>query len=183
LTKLKEGSSSAPCDRCLYWPEECHDPIGSHSLSKCWLETISFQGHVVKVKAWPRNAGDGTLNVTFSPELVGQNEVSVFRGFCNRHDTTLFRCLDTLNIEPTIEDCMKLIYRSVTREFAAKYHVVKVMVEAGMRNDPEAFERSVLPQINFAMILLRYKFEIENALISGDYRDYEHWGHPNSEQT
>jgi hypothetical protein len=164
LTKLKEGSCSAPWDRCLYWAEECHDPIGSHSLSKCWLETISFQGHVVKIKAWPRKSEDGAPNLTISPELVGQNEVSVFRGFCNRHDTSLFRSLDTLDVEPSTEDCMKLIYRSVTREFAAKYHAVKVLLEAGMREDPKAFE----------MILLRYKFEVENALISGSYGDYEH---------
>jgi hypothetical protein len=138
------------------------------------LDTISFQGHVVKVKLWLRKGADGKQVSTFSPELYGQNEVSVFRGFCNKHDTALFRNLDTLTVEPTADDCMKLIYRSVAREFAAKHRVVATFLDAGMGKDPEAFRRFVFPQILFTMDLLEYKFEIESVIASGDFSDYDH---------
>lgn len=174
LKKLKEGTNAPPLNRCLYWLEDCRGSIRSHSLSKCWLDTISFQGHVIKVQLSLTKDEDGNGARTFSPELFGANEVSVFRGFCNKHDTALFRNLDTLTVEPTVDDCMKLIYRSVSREFAAKHHVVATMLEAGMGKDPEAFEKSVFPQIVFTIGLLEYKFKIENALASGDFDDYSH---------
>jgi hypothetical protein len=174
LKKFKEGTNAPPLNRCLYWLEDCRGSISSHSLSRCWLDTISFQGHVVKVKLWPRKGEDGKQVSTFSPELFGQNDVSVFRGFCNKHDAALFRNLDTLTVEPTVDDCMKLIYRSVAREFAAKHHVVATLLGAGMGKDPEAFKKFVFPQILFTIGLLEYKFEIENALASGDVNDYDH---------
>jgi hypothetical protein len=39
-----------------------------------------------------------------------------------------------------------------------------------MGKDPEAFKKFVLPQILFTFGLLEYKFEIENALASGNQR-------------
>ncbi len=158
----------------MYWLENCSNPIGSHKLSKCWLDTIAFEGHVVKVKLWTRQREDGKQELIFSPELFGWNEVSVFQGFCNKHDSDLFRDLDSLKVEPTAADCMKLIYRSVAREFAAKHHVVDVFLEQGMAGDPEAFKTNVLPQMAFGMRLLEYKLEIESALASRDFSDYEH---------
>jgi hypothetical protein len=174
LKKSREGTNLPPLNRCLYWLENCNGSIASHSLSKCWLDTISFQGHVVKVKLWPRKGEDGKQTPTFSPELIGQNEVSVFRGFCNKHDTELFRNLDTLMVKPTTDDCMKLIYRSVAREFTAKHHMVATFLDAGMGKDLDAFNKFVFPQILFTMTLLEYKFEIENALASANFSDYEH---------
>src|SRR6266446_4720280 len=173
INRLKAGANVPPLNRCLYWVENCRGSINSHSLSRCWLDTISFQGHVVKMTLGPRKTEDGKQQFVFSPELIGQNEVSVFRGFCNKHDTILFRSLDTLAVEPTREDCMKLIYRSVTREFAVKHHAVATQLDAGMGKDAEASKKFVFPQILFTMGLLKYKFEIENALTSGNFSDYE----------
>ena len=174
LRKFNEGKNAPPLNRCLYWLEDCRGAIGSHSLSRCWLDTISFDGHVVKVKLWPRKGEDGKDVSTFSPELFGQNEVSVFRGFCEKHDAALFQNLDTLTVEPTLDECMKLIYRSVAREFTAKHHAVAVLLDAGMGKDSEAFKKFVFPQTLFTFGLLEYKFEIENALASGDFNDYDH---------
>jgi hypothetical protein len=172
--KLKEGSNKPPLNRCMYWLENCSDPIGSHSLSKCWLDTITFQGHVVKVKAWTRKGKDDKQELIFSPELFGWNEVSVFQGFCNKHDTELFRNLDSLKLEPTVQDCMTLIYRSVAREVAVKHHVVSVFLEQEMGHDSKAFQTNVFPQMAFTMRLLEYKLQIESALASGEFTDYEH---------
>ena len=99
---------------------------------------------VVKVKLWMRKDKDGNQAPTFSPELFGQNEVSVFRGFCNKHDTALFRNLDAGALEPTVDDCMKLIYRSVTRESDALHHAVATLLGYRYGNDPEAFKKSGL---------------------------------------
>jgi hypothetical protein len=52
--------------------------------------------------------------------------------------------------------------------------VVATFLDAGMGKDPDACNKFVVPQILFTMGLLEYKFEIENALASGDFSDYEH---------
>jgi hypothetical protein len=175
LGKWKEGKNPPLLDRCMYWLEDCSDSIKSHSLSRCWLETVEFQGHVVKAKlGLHRPDAGGQKQFAFFPELVGCNDVSVFRGFCNKHDTQLFQNLDTLNVEPTADDCMKLIYRSVARELAAKHYAVAMFLEQGMGANEEAFKSFVWPQMDYALNLLSYKFEIEAALASGAYSDYEH---------
>ena len=69
---------------------------------------------------------------------------------------------------------MRLMYRSVSREFAAKHHAVAVFLEQGIGDDPEAMKIHVFPQMVFAMGLLEHKLEIEGTLASGNYSDYEH---------
>lgn len=158
----------------MYWNEHCTDPpIGSHSLSKCWLETIMFEGHVAKVVLSLQKQENGHMQPTGHIKLFGWKEASVFRGFCSKHDAALFLNLDCLDIAPTTDDCMRLVYRSVCREASAKHHIVKEFHKIGMTSDERGI-KSVMPEIAFGLQLFKYKFEIEQALASGNYSHYEH---------
>lgn len=171
---LREGNHAPPFGRCMYWKEDCTaPPIGSHSLSKCWLETIMIKGHIVKISWSMEKDARGRIQPTVCPDLLGWKEASVFQGFCNRHDTELFRNLDGLNVLPTLDDCLRLVYRSVCREAAAKHHIVDEFNKLGMA-DEERGRKHVMPQVQFGLHLFNYKFEIENSIATGNYTDYDH---------
>ena len=174
IKKLREGSHPPPLGRCMFWDEACGDPpIGSHSLSKCWLETIMFEGHVAKMALSMEKDANGRLQPTGHIDLIGWNEASVFQGFCNKHDTELFLNLDSLDVTPTIDDCMRLVYRSVCREAAGKHRIVSVFHAQGMTADERGMQ-NVLPEVGFGLRLFKYKFEVEAVLASGDYSDFDH---------
>jgi len=54
------------------------------------------------------------------PRLVGFRVASTFTGFCSRHDTELFRALETEGFTGTPEQCLLLACRSTCRELYAK---------------------------------------------------------------
>ena len=56
----------------------------------------------------------------FSARLEGVRVASTFTGFCNLHDTELFRPLESKSFAGTSEQCLLLAFRSACREFYAK---------------------------------------------------------------
>jgi len=174
IVKLRKGNPTTPMDICMYWPESCSgEPTGSHSLSRCWLEALAFEGHVLRFAPPQMRKIEGQKMPVFAPEHVGVGEASVFKGFCNRHDTELFKELDTLDFDPSLENCVRLIYRSVCREISIKHHVVKVWIESPMGKNPTFFEKNVAPEMGRAVHLIAYKQQVETAIARRDYSDFE----------
>src|SRR5690606_31784180 len=70
-------------------------------------------GHVYAVGRPKRIAKD-----TFPIEIqrMGLRDVSVFNGFCAKHDRDLFQCLETAPFRFTPEQIFKLAYRTVSKE-------------------------------------------------------------------
>ena len=97
----------------------------------------------------------------------------MFRGFCNRHDTEIFKELDTLDFDPSLENCVRLIYRSVCREISVNQHVVKVLFDSSMGKDERFFEERIAPEITRTKYLVQFKLGVEAAMSSGNYSDYE----------
>ncbi|MES2307694.1 MAG: hypothetical protein V4507_02440 [Verrucomicrobiota bacterium] len=173
MSQISRGNKNPPLDSCLYWGEPCLEPpIFSHSLSKCWLNHLQVDGHLVKLGVFQKKTdqGDATL---FCPDAVGCGEASVFKGFCNKHDTELFRGLDRLDVNASPEICVKLIYRSVCKEFMAKYSVVASFLNNQIVNDPKTHPYCGAEMIR-CMELLKYKYKIEDAIQTGDYSDFSH---------
>jgi hypothetical protein len=56
----------------------------------------------------------------FRPLLEGIGKAMTFRGFCNLHDTELFRPIEVDPIEPSIEQAVLLGYRAVSFELFQK---------------------------------------------------------------
>lgn len=173
LKRIRSQKHPPPLGRCMYWAEPCSEkPIGSHALSKCWLEKILWDGHVLKFVGDLKIVGNHTYKI-LRPDGVGWGEASVFQAFCNSHDTSLFRNLDRLDIAPTQDDCLKLAYRSVCREFAAKHQVVGVYFKQGMAGD-ERGAKMMTPDLLFGLRLFQYKTELEEDMVGGNFGDYEH---------
>ncbi|MBB2693086.1 UNVERIFIED_ORG: hypothetical protein GGI63_004021 [Rhizobium esperanzae] len=111
-------------EKCLEPTLSCPEPaINAHSVQNATsLGLIAEQNHVYELRMRVRN---GEPQCTF--EKVGRNQASTFPGFCGRHDTEIFKPIDTkpLSLEDT-EQLFLIAYRSVSREL----HTV---MEAAMR--------------------------------------------------
>lgn len=103
--------------RCLEPTMQCdHPAIRAHSIQN--RQTITLLEQDNHVFAWqPRFSQDG-------PEIalrrIGRNDASTFAGFCNQHDTELFKPLDTKPLDAADrEQFFLLAYRGITCELHA----------------------------------------------------------------
>lgn len=88
--------------------------VSAHTLSlESMLRRIAVDGHVYASGAAKRIAAD-----TFPIEIQrkGLRDVSVFNGFCARHDRDLFACLETIPFRFTRQQNFMLAYRAAARE-------------------------------------------------------------------
>lgn len=97
-------------------PYEDHEGpiISAHTLSiEAMLRKIAFDSHVYSLVQAKRIARD-----TFPIEIKrrGLRDVSVFNGFCKKHDVELFACIETEPFYFKRKQLFMLAYRNVARE-------------------------------------------------------------------
>jgi hypothetical protein len=101
--------------KCLHGDLTCEGrPIDAHSIQNARvLELIQTDGHVLMPDL---RLVDGQPKVEFVK--VGRNDASTFTGLCSKHDTELFKAIDTepLDLDDS-EHLRQLAYRAVMREF------------------------------------------------------------------
>lgn len=88
--------------------------VSAHTLSvESMLRKIAVDGHVYTFGQPKRIAKD-----TFPIEVQrkGIRDVSVFNGFCSKHDRELFACLETESFRFTRQQLFMLAYRATARE-------------------------------------------------------------------
>jgi hypothetical protein len=103
--------------RCLEPMMQCGQPaIRAHSIQNRQTITLLEQDNHVIV--WqPRFSKTGP---DIALRRIGRNEASTFAGFCNQHDTELFRPLDTKPLDSgNGEQLFLLAYRGITCELHA----------------------------------------------------------------
>jgi hypothetical protein len=100
--------------KCLPPSMDCDEkPIHAHSIQNARvLDLIQTDGHVIMPQYKLAN-GEPVMKV----EKVGRNEASTFTGLCSKHDTELFKAIDTEPLDvDNCEHLRQLAYRSVMRE-------------------------------------------------------------------
>lgn len=97
-------------------PMSDHEPsiVSAHTLSvESMLRVIAVDGHVYAPGQSKRIAKDA---FPIEIQRKGIRDVSVFNGFCSRHDRELFMCLDTDLFRFTRQQLFMLAYRATARE-------------------------------------------------------------------
>lgn len=99
--------------------------VAAHTLSvEAMLRRIAVASHVYGVTQSKRISRD-----TFPIEIqrMGLRDVSVFNGFCQRHDRELFACLETEPFRFARKQTFMLAYRAVARECYLKRKQYEVL--------------------------------------------------------
>lgn len=96
--------------------------VRSHTLQLAGvLSTIALNRHVYGLDVFGEPDPNGKPRYT----LIGVRKASTFTGFCSRHDTELFRRLETQPFIASKEQLFLLAYRALTKEVYAKRFAVK----------------------------------------------------------
>jgi len=103
--------------RCLEPTMQCGDPaIRAHSIQN--RQTIALLERDNHVIAWQPRFSQAGPDIAL--RRIGRNDASTFAGFCNQHDTELFRPLDTKPLDGADrEQLFLLAYRGITCELHA----------------------------------------------------------------
>lgn len=111
---------SASADSC-----SAPQPIQSHTIQKRGgLHAVSENGHVYSVK---RGFADIRKDLgTVDLKTLGVRAASTFPGFCNRHDTELFRPVEIADAAMSDWNAFLLSFRAIAYELAAKITEIKI---------------------------------------------------------
>jgi hypothetical protein len=103
--------------RCLEPTMQCDRPaIRAHSIQNG--QTIALLERDNHVLAWQPRFSQAGPDIAL--RRIGRNDASAFTGFCNQHDTELFRPLDIKPLDGTDrEQLFLLAYRGITCELHA----------------------------------------------------------------
>lgn len=95
------------------------DIIKAHSVSKeLFLRKISRNNKVYSLKI-------DMIKYKISIKDIGINEASIFYGFCNKHDTNLFKDFEMEEFMASSNQLLKIGYRSLCLEIFKKIKVIK----------------------------------------------------------
>lgn len=100
--------------KCLPPSMDCDEkPIRAHSIQNARvLDLIQTDGHV-RMPQYKLVKGEPVMEFA----KVGRNDASTFTGLCSKHDTELFKAIDTEPLDvDNCEHLRQLAYRSVMRE-------------------------------------------------------------------
>jgi len=122
------------------------------------LKSIARAGKVYSFKPHPMFLMK--RNGRLVPELIGISQASTFRGFCEAHDSTLFKPIETRNFSSDPEQLLLLNFRAVTRRVHSD--------EVGLRQAPNFLKadrgRSRHEQRQMFVMAERYREEKEAML-------------------
>ena len=92
--------------------------VRSHTVSRSqYLSIIAENEHVLQWKHLPWSP---TKERLISLERIGLKEASTFNGFCNHHDTKLFKEIDTTPFRASPHQLFAQVYRAHARQVYCK---------------------------------------------------------------
>jgi len=124
LGHVRKLLGAAYCSHPMASPQECKGKIvRAHTLQKSGsLSTICVNKHVYG----PDKGGMPDASGVFPFKPIGVNKASTFTGFCQRHDTELFRPLEVEPFTATKEQLFLLAYRALSKEVYAKRFALRM---------------------------------------------------------
>lgn len=119
-TMKDEGFCSHPAAGA----ETCGKLIRSHTIQRSGgLSSIAENGHVLSFLKGYKNI-DRKRN-KLAPELVGLRDAATFRGFCDKHDASMFRSVEHGEVKLDKESAFLLSFRAMAYEHYTKTAAVR----------------------------------------------------------
>jgi len=131
---------------CLLGESNCRErPIKSHSIQEASLRKISDSSSHVYHFASPDFSELQHIygKAVYFPKKISISKASVFNGFCIKHDTELFRCVEIREIEPTAEQLNALHFRAASRSFEGNLGLIEAMNSIRTYDYPEYHDPTI----------------------------------------
>lgn len=160
--EFQEGYCSHPDASELTCSERI---IRAHTIQRHGgLAEIAENGHVMSVKAGIEDIFDN--NGRIEPKLVGVRSASTFNGFCENHDTSMFRPVETGVTDLSAETVYLLTFRALAYELYTK--------RAALRSDPIQREMDFGKPFEIQAIIQTRLHFLKQGMIRG-LADLELW--------
>lgn len=127
---IKKRIKIADSGRCLHYDTgvRCGKIIKAHSIQRSKsLESIAENGHVYVISQKFTDIRNNFGRICYKKE--GINNVSTFKGFCDKHDNELFEPIDNQFFIPSDHQVCLYAYRSICRELFVKENSLKLWEE------------------------------------------------------
>jgi hypothetical protein len=167
MKEMQAAQQRGVFGQCMSSLDECREPpISSHVLAESWLRNIAdATRHVIKFEITTNNLAKSGVRIEPRRVGVGEKTAVTFPGFCRRHDSELFSCLETAEFTATPAQLLALTYRSVCREACAKYQMVKCHLPRALDKEAPLFlTEKVVTEFKNCIRLLARKQELEKSL-------------------
>lgn len=116
--------------------------IRSHTVQRRrGLAALAEDGHVISIKAAFENIFRNQGAIV--PSEVGVRSASTFMGFCNRHDTEMFRPIETEPVAITAQTGFLLSFRALAYEYFTKRSAIRKLEIQRESDKGEPFETQV----------------------------------------
>lgn len=157
-SRLADGACSTGRGRC-------------HSVSKrAALNCIAREG-----KVYTLSATMDALGRSGGPEVVsrGVQQASTFEGLCTRHDTSLFRTIDSPQSLITREAALQHYYRALCHEIYKKERSIRFVEELYSLIELDGMTEGLRRGSAWAVLALMEQLErCERALITGNVSEF-----------
>lgn len=173
LGELRSLRNRPVLGRCMYWSGNCDaPPIGSHLLSRSWLEEIADDtNHILQLQMVTENLCNEPAQI--APRRVGVKLATTFPGFCEKHDDEIFACLEKTMFSADKKQLAALRYRSLCREACAKHQIVGATLgNALTESAPPHVASHIVGEMKRCMLLLKEKQSFEEARNNDDVQSY-----------
>lgn len=176
FNKMKRAffeSFSIKSTKCLEPNNNCSDPlIDSHSIQDSRiLDILSIDNHVIQIEFDKDCVSKSTLDNIIEPSCkyspISIHKASTFNGLCNKHDTEMFRPIDTEELDlENPEHVFLLTYRSVLKELSS-------LIRGAVMNQSTFLNKVDLGEADgngFSLDALMPVLQFEKAYIFNDYK-------------
>lgn len=178
IAQLREGYCSHPDPAS----DACSPTIAkAHTIQKKGgIAAIAEAGHVLTVKPSMKDMIESEGNP--SPRKIGINNASVFPGFCNKHDTTLFKPIEGKSLSLNRDTAFLFSYRAIAYErFAKEAQFKAIAAQREMDRGQSFFHQSLIQKYLSAFMagvqigrrdMDRWKALFDERLLSGARDDF-----------
>jgi len=98
---------------CLFGGQNCSTAIKSHSVQVSALNKIAINGHVFNFGHLSHEELDDVYNNSvYLPKQIGINDASIYYGFCDYHDNSIFTEIEKQQINPDINQIFLFHFRA-----------------------------------------------------------------------
>lgn len=182
MSKQRAELQVGYCSHPLADPSICSDRIvRAHTVQRNGgLSKIEEGGHVLSAKAGAEGIFENTGSIV--PKLAGVRSATTFNGFCQTHDSSMFRPVEVENRRLSQENAFLLSFRALAYETYTKRAALRcISIQREMdRGSPFELQVMIQQHLNLYMHglhrglddLARWKASYDSTLLSGDYSEY-----------